>query len=905
MPSESSWFGRQTPGALRREGSGLAERTVGPFGRQLRELRLSAHMTQEELAEASGVSARSVSDLERGITPTARRETARLLADALGLTGAARLDFLLAARGQTVETDRRSTSSGVVPRLAVATRTLPRDVVSLTGRDLELQRLLKTAQQLQESGGAVSIYAIGGMAGVGKTAFAVHAAHVLAAQFPDGQIFLPLHGHTPGQLPVDPQEALSSLLQTAGVAAELVPTDLDSRIRMWRNHLAGKRMLIVLDDATGHAQVRPLLPGTSGSMVLITSRRRLTALEDTHAISLDALSPPAAAALFVQLAGQLDLHQEDSAVTEIAELCGHLPLAIGIMARKLHHHPAWTAADLAADLVAARDRLEFMAAEDLSVAAAFRLSYGDLTRDQQQLFSYLGLHPGSDFDALAAAALSARDLVTTRRELEALYDRYLISEPARGRYRMHDLLRDHARTLAAAGSASEDDAAIDRLIGYYAHSAYAAGKYLARWKSAGVPAIDAGQPAETPAFLAVGQADTWIGTELPNLLAVAEYADQHGRAATCVAICAAVHGYLRRNGKFAEGLLFHRTALSSARRLASQAAEAFALTATGDTNRLSGDSFTAIKHLSEAATIYAQLGDALGEANALNELAAARYYSGDYSTAFTELNRALELYRAAGDKLGEAHTLNHLGAVQSLSDDYAAAEQSHLNALVIYRQLDYVLGEANATTELGIAHRMAGNYAAAITSLFRGLELARALEYKTGEADALIELGAAQLMGKQESPAKASLLAGLEKSKGLGYRVGEANALSYLGLMPDSAGHPGESLARLERALWLCRELGDKLKVARALNTIGEKSPAASARTYHDEALIEASGIGSRSEQARALEGIGRCHLRLGEAAEATAALEEALATYRGISSPRASDVEQQLRALRMRRAEA
>jgi tetratricopeptide (TPR) repeat protein/transcriptional regulator with XRE-family HTH domain len=858
-------------------------------------------MTQEELAEASHVSARSVSDLERGVTPTARQDTARLLADALSLSGAERADFLLAARGESADAGRPPSLGGIATRLAVATRTLPRDVVSLTGRDIELQRLLKAAQQVQGSGGTVGIYAIGGMAGVGKTTLAVHAAHILARQFPDGQIFLPLHGHTPGQQPVDPYEALSSLLQTAGVAAELVPNGIDSRIRLWRDHLASKRMLIVLDDATGHAQVRPLLPGTAGSIVIITSRRRLTALEDTGSISLDALSPSAAAALFMRLAGHPDFAHDDSAVNAITELCGHLPLAIGIMARKLHHHPAWTAADLAADLAVARDRLEFMAAEDLSVAAAFRLSYGDLTDEQQQLFRRLGLHPGSDFDALAAAALSGSDLATARRHLEALYDRYLISEPARGRYRMHDLLREHARTLADADPVGQSDAAIDRLIGYYARTARSAERYLARSTAAGVPAIDVGEPAETPELLEERQADAWIGAELPNLLAVAEYADQHGRPGTGVAVCAALHGYLRRHGKFAEALLFYRTALSSARRLGDPAAEAFALTAMGDTNRLSGDSLLAIENLSAAVTLYAQLGNELGEANALNELAAARYYSDDYGTAFNELTRALELYRGLGNRLGEAHALNHLGAVQSLSDDYAAAERSQLSALAIYKQLGYVLGEANATTELGMAHRMAGNYAAAIASLSLGLELARAVDYKTGEADALNELGVAQLMGGEASPAKASLLAGLEKSKDLGYRVGEARALSFLGLMRDSAGHRGESLARLNRALALFRELADKLGVAQVLNTIGEKSAPASARKYHAEALTEASAIGSRSEQARALEGIGRCHLRLGDGAEARAAFEEALALYRRISSPRASDVEQQLRALRAR----
>ena len=269
----------------------------GTFAALLRRLRTEAGLTQEELAEAACVSVRSVSDWERGITRTAHREPARLLADALGLSGAARTEFDAIARG-------RSPAEGPAAATAEATgasgptQALPRDISSFTGRQAELADLIAAAT----AGGGVGIYAIGGMAGVGKTAFAVHAAHRLAHQFPDGQFFLPLHGHTPGRQPVAPADALTSLLLTAGVQATQIPGDQQARAALWRDRLAGKRALLVLDDATDSDQVRPLLPGSPESLVLITSRLRLSALEDATAISLDMLPPEQAAALLARLA---------------------------------------------------------------------------------------------------------------------------------------------------------------------------------------------------------------------------------------------------------------------------------------------------------------------------------------------------------------------------------------------------------------------------------------------------------------------------------------------------------------------------------------------------------------------------------------------------------------------------
>jgi hypothetical protein len=326
----------------------------------------------------------------------------------------------------------------------------------------------------------VGIHAIGGMAGVGKTAFAVHAAHQLAPRFPDGQVFLPLHGHTPGQAPVTPEDALARLLQMCGITAGHIPQGLEARAALWRDHLASKQLLLLLDDAAGHEQVRPLLPGTAGSLVIITSRRRLTALEDARSVSLDTLTPDEAARLFIRLTGRTGLDPGDADVGQITALCGCLPLAIGMQARRLYHHPAWTVAALATDLATAHDRLALMQAENLSVAAAFEESYADLAEDEKQLFRRLGLHLGDDIGAHAAAALDGTDLATARRHLEALYDHYLLTEPVLGRYRLHDLIREHARALAADDPGADRDRAVDRLLDYYCGTATVAEGLLAR-----------------------------------------------------------------------------------------------------------------------------------------------------------------------------------------------------------------------------------------------------------------------------------------------------------------------------------------------------------------------------------------------------------------------------------------
>jgi tetratricopeptide (TPR) repeat protein/transcriptional regulator with XRE-family HTH domain len=673
-----------------------------PFGVLLRALRVDAGLTQQKLAEAAQLSYRSISDLERGINLSPRRETARLLADALGLAGPERQAFEAAARTRLGP----GSFSGSAPpgSVAVATRMLPRDIASFTGREPELRQLM-SAVAGADSGAVFGICTIGGMAGIGKTAFVVHAAHQLTGRFPDGQIFLPLHGHTPGQRPVDPATALASLLQAAGVPARQIPAGLEPRAWLWRDHLAGKRLLLVLDDAAGHDQVRPLLPGAAGTLVLITSRRHLTALEDTLAISLDVLPPSDAAALLVRLAIRPGLAAGDSAVQKIIQLCGYLPLAIGMLARQLHHHPVWTVLGLAADLAAARDRLELMRAENLSIAAAFGLSYQDLTKGQQRLFRRLGLHPGIDIDGYAAAALDDTDLDTARRHLNGLYDQYLLSEPTRGRYQLHDLLREHARSLAEGDPRADQHAAIERLLAYYLCTAQKADRYLARRASAESPAGTVTPRTQMPHLTARDEAVAWMESERPNLNAAVTYAAAHDLPGYATAIPAAMHGFMRSLGHWNQAQALHLLALRAARLAGDDLAEAGALIDLGNYQLDTGHTTPAISSYQDALDLYRYLDNELGQANALNHLGNAQRAAGDLQAAAVSHQRALELHHNLGNSLGEAHAHRWLGALSQQVGDYNTAATRYDTALQLFRNVSNPDCEGEILNHIGrLAH---------------------------------------------------------------------------------------------------------------------------------------------------------------------------------------------------------
>ena len=781
---------------------------------------------------------------------------------------------------------------------AAATRTLPRDLVSFTGRQRELAELVAAAAG---SGGVVGIHAIGGMAGVGKTALAVHAAHKLAGRFPAGQIFLPLHGHTPGQQPVDPADALASLLLTAGVPAGQIPPGTEARMALWRDRLAGRQLLLILDDAAGSEQVRPLLPGTGGSLVLITSRRHLSALEETTAISLDTLPPEEAAGLLVRLAGRAGLSPDDPAAGEITRLCGYLPLAIGMVARQLHHHPAWTAAGRAAELAAAVDRLELLATENLSVAAAFNLSYAELTSDQQRLFRRLGLHPGAGIDGYAAAALDGTGLAAARRGLEALYDQYLIAEPAQGRYRLHDLIREHARALAGRLDPDRDrDGATDRLLDYYQHTAARADALIAR-QTRPAPA-DGPIPAAVPALASREQALAWARAERASLIACLDHATATGQHARIIALTAGLAALLRRDGPWADASTRHTAAIQAARHLGDRLGQAGALNDLGDVRRLTGDYPAAAQVLEQALGIYRDLGDRLGQANALGYLGDVRLATGDYPAGAQVLEQALGIYRDLGDRLGQAGALRNLGDVRRMTGDYPAAAQVLEQALGIYRDLGDRLGQANALGYLGAVRRATGDYPAAAQVLEQALGIYRDLGDRLGQANALRNLGAIQRMTGDYPAAAQVLEQALGIYRDLGDRLGQANALSYLGDVRRRMGDYPAAAQAQEQALDIYRDLGDRGGEAEALNERGTlhrvSGDLAQARECHQQALELARAIASSWDEAHALAGMGRCAMADGHATQAEVLLRHALEIFQRIGAAEAPDLLAELDAL-------
>ena len=862
------------------------------FGAVLRQLRVEAGLTQEELAEAARLSPRSVSDLERGIHLTARKDTARLLADALGLAGPARTAFEAAARGRAPVD--AVPAAGVTGGVAAATRTLPRDVASFTGREAELRELM--AASADGAGSVLGIHALGGMAGIGKTALAVHAAHRLAPRFPDGQIFLPLHGHTPGQRPVDPADALASLLLMVGVAAEQLPPGLEARMALWRDRVAGQHLLLVLDDAAGSDQVRPLLPGSGSGLVLVTSRRHLTALEDARSVSLDTLPPRDAAELLVRLAARPGLDPRDAAVAEITRLCGYLPLAVGMLARQLHHHPAWSAAGRGAELAAARDRLELMATENLSVSAAFNLSYADLTPDQQRLFRRLGLHPGADIDGYAVAALDGTDLAAARRGLEALYDQYLLTEPTQGRYRMHDLIREHARALADRLDPDRDrDDATARLLDYYQHTAARADALIARQARPALAPADGTIPAAVPALAGREQALAWARAERASLLACLDQATGTGQHARVAALTAGLAGLLRRDGPWADAITRHTAAIQAAQYLGDRLGQANALSDLGDVRRLTGDYPAAAQAQEEALRIYRDLGDRLGQANALSDLGDVRCLTGDYPAAAQALEPALDIYRDLGDRLGQANALRYLGDVRRLTDDYPAAAQLLEQALDVYRDLGDRLGQANALRYLGYVRRMTGAYPAAAQAQEQALDIYRDLGDRLGQANALNRLGdVRRLTGAYPAAAQAQEQA-LGLYRDLGDRHGQANALSNLGDVQRLTGDYPAAAQALEQALRIYRDLGDRGGEAEALNERGTlhrvSGELAQAQGCHQQALELARAIASSWDEAHALAGLGRCAMADGHAMQAGVLLRQALEIFRRIGAAEAPDL--------------
>ena len=905
------------------------------FGQLLRQLRMSNGLTQEELAERSTISARAISDLECGRYKRAKTQTARLLANGLALTGQARVQF-----EQAAITGLAGPGGLTVQGRPTVARSLPPAVARFTGRKAELEALLTAvADSAPAPGGIVCV--IDGMAGAGKTEFAVQAARQLAPDFADGCVFVRLRGNADDQRPVEPAHVLEELLLQDGIGAGAVPGGLEARAGLWRERVAGRQLLMVLDDASGSRQVRPLLPYSSGSAVIVTSRQMLTALPGTVRIPVGELAPDEAAGLFAATAARPDVHPEDDAVAAIVDLCGYLPLAISLTAGQLRYHDSWTAASLADDLAGAGDRLSLMAAEYESVGAAFALTYQNLAPDLQRLFRRLGLHVGADFDIYAAAALDDAAPERTRGRLDRLFGHHLVDEPQHGRYRCHELIREQSRLLAAAEPAAERAAIRRRLLDYYLHTARAADVYFARRPAA--PALPAGTkvPAHAPAFRTRPDALAWMSAERLNLHAAAGAAASPEHLGYAGVIASALHGFLRTEGYFDQARDLFGTVIGAARACADRVREADALTDLANVERLADHYQAAAEHLDQALALYRADGQGrLGEATALLNLGSERYSVADYRAATDNFTMALKLFRDHGDRLGEVTALDHTGVVQHARGDLPAARASLTAALARCGNFGNDFAEASALNHLGIVQQAYGEYRAALASQQRSIALYIAQGDRRGEATARNNLAAVQLELGDHAEAARNLAQARKLYQDLGIQHGEANVLNHLGMVRHATGDYAAAIGCQTLAMKIYRRLGDPLgqadalhylgvaqrdagdvrsaerNLARALgmyragddsasavialNNLGELRLAAAriadARACYAEALAALTAIPSPGEKARALEGTGRCDLAAGDTTTAAPLLRQARDIYAGLDSPRADQLDRLLR---------
>jgi tetratricopeptide (TPR) repeat protein len=624
---------------------------------------------------------------------------------------------------------------------AITPAQLPADAVGFTGRAVDLSRLdcLLSDGQTRST---VIISAIAGTAGVGKTALAVHWAHRVRDKFPDGQLHVNLRGYaqTP---PVRPIEALSSFLRALGVAAGKIPAEVDAAAALYRGLLAGKRVLVLLDNAASAEQVRPLLPATPGCLALVTSRDALADLvtrDGADRLRLDVLTPDEAYALLAHILGEQRAGAEPEAVAELARLCAYLPLALRITAANLADTER--VADYAARL-AAGNRLAALQVdgdEQAAVRAAFDLSYAALAAPAQQLFRLLGLHPGPDVTAAAAASLVGRPVDEVRPPLDDLVHAHLLTELPVGRYGSHDLLRAYATELAGTLAEPARDAALRRILDHYLHSAHAAARLLD-------PARDLVTPAPAASGVLPEQREdhasamVWFTAEYPVLRATVERATDAGFDDHVWHLAWSLLTFQDIQGYWHDLIATQDAALAAARHQGDPSRQAFARRALARACARLGRYDDALDHYEHTLDLYRDLGDDVGRANTHLGFAGIYEMQGRYPQALHHAEFALAAHRTAGHPVGQARALNQVGWCHALLGNYEQAIGYCEPALALLRELGDRRAEAHTWDSLGFAHHRLGDFPRAVSCYRSALDLFAEVRDRYNEAATLSRLG--------------------------------------------------------------------------------------------------------------------------------------------------------------------
>ena len=740
------------------------------------------------------------------------RRIRRSLADELGSDPGASLrrlhERILAADPTlTVPAAEVRAASAPPPAPTTVPAQLPADVRAFTGRSDELAALDRLLAPPEGDEPPLTVALLSGTAGVGKSALAVRWAHRVREAFPDGQLYVNLRGYDAEQ-PVAVADALAGFLSALGVRGPEMPVGVDERAARYRSELMGRRMLVLLDNASSVEQVRPLLPGTGSCLVLITSRDSLPGMVAVHGaerVNLDLLPPADAVGLLRRLIG-VRVDREPSVAADLATACARLPLALRIAAELAAARTDVSLAELVAELGDHQVRLDLLDAGGdprAEVRAVFSWSYQNLPGDAARAFRLVGLQPGDSVRAEAVAALTGTSVGEARRLLGVLVRASLVHAGRGGRYGMHDLLRAYAAELATVHDPVPDrQAALTRLFDHYLAGAVAAMNVLYPEDPVGAGDPDA--------------ARSWIEAERPNLAAACTYGAVHGWHRHAVALAGTMFRYLDAGGPVAEAVTVTVSAVSAARALGDQEAQARALSDLGRLHRRQGRLCDAAETYRQALDLYADLGERAAEAVALRNLGSVHWRLGDYRQAADHYRQAWTYYRQLGDQAGQADASVRLALVEARLGEDTPATGRLESALELFSGLGDRFSEAYVLSLLARLSPQPGHLERATVQLERSLAVVRQAGDRTAEAYALTDLAAVYARAGRLTDAAAHLRTALVLHRRIGERASEAEALNDLGQVLRATGDTAEARAQHEQALALAREIGDRYEQARA-----------------------------------------------------------------------------------------
>jgi DNA-binding SARP family transcriptional activator/tetratricopeptide (TPR) repeat protein len=722
------------------------------------------------------------------------------LAEELGTDPGAELQQVYAdlLAGRTPEL---SDTAGPPVDLRVVPRQLPLGGRDFTGRQDELAWLCKVLTGAGQHGPVV-VGAIAGTGGVGKSALAIHAAHQVAEQFPDGQLYVDLHGATAGLHPLAPLEVLGRFLRALGMAPAAVPTGLEETSAAFRSWVAGRRVLVVLDNAADAAQVRPLLPASSGCGVVVTSRRALVDLDGAVHLQLEVLAPDEAVELLGRLAGRERVAAEPEAAVEVARRCGWLPLALRIAGARLAARPRWSVAALVRRLADAQGRLDELQVAETGVRASLAVSWQQLDGSDDPLdraaaaaFGLLGVLDGPEVGVPVVARLLDQPEQAAEGVLERLVDAQLLETSRPGRYRLHDLLRLYARELARKHHHEDERAAaLTRALGFYVATAWQTlpllrpGDYRLtradeRWRKGGLELADDAAALD------------WLETERANLLAAVRQAaaTPGGPPEIAIQLTQALFGYFWVRSHWGDWVQANQIALGVARRVGDLAAQAQADNDLGGGYWRQGRYEEALAYGQQALALRRKLGDRRAEAGSLGNLGAIRQSQGRYEEALAYLQESLTILREMGDRRGQAHSLANLGELHQRLGRYEEALACLQESLAINRDMSDRSSQAESMGSLGVVYQRQGHYEEALACLQESLAIYRELGDRRGEVQSLYDFGVVYQRQGHYEEALAHLRESLAIRRELGDAHGEAETLREIGVALRALGRSDEA----------------------------------------------------------------------------------------------------------------